>query len=107
MEEITIRGNGIPREIIYGYELSEKEKKEFDWADDIDTMAFFKYKDWIYSLSEIMAINNAVHNPNPLEWQKGYDGYMGDSFFSGILVKFGSNNFPDDTDYIRVYSFYC
>ena len=106
MEELTIIGNGMPREILYGYDLSEKEKEEFDWLDDIDCSPFFRYRGTVYSLNEIMAVNNPVHNPNPPEWQKGFDGYMSDSYFSGILVKFGSNDYPDDTDFIRVYRFY-
>ena len=103
---LKIIGNGIPREILYGYNLSKKEKEDFDWLDDIDCSPFFRYRGTVYSLNEIMAVNNPVHNPNPPDWQKGFDGYMGDSYFSGVLVKFGSNDLPDDTDYIRVYRFY-
>ena len=106
--EITIRGNGIPRPIIYGFDLSEKEKLKFDWMDDEEIMdsQFFKFKGQVYALSEIMAVHNPVYNPNPPEWMKNFDGYSSDSFFSGILVKFGSNDFPDDTEYIRVYTYY-
>jgi hypothetical protein len=39
--------NNKPRLIIYGFELSEKQKLEFDCLDDIDSNQFFKYKNEI------------------------------------------------------------
>lgn len=108
MDKITIVGNGIPREIIYGFELSKKEKTEFDWMDNEEIMdaQFFRFRGQLYALAEIMAVHNSVHNPNTPEWMKEFDGYMSDSFFSGILIKFGSNDFPDETECVRVYTYY-
>jgi len=106
MDKPEIIGNGVPREVIYGFQLSEKEKADFDWMDDIDDQRFFRFKGQVYAFSEIMAVHNTVHNPNPPEWMKEFDGYSSDSFFSGILIKFGSNDFPDDADCVRVYTYY-
>ena len=67
---------------------------------DADVEACFKYKGNLYFLSEIMAVNNPIYNPNPPEWMKGFDGYMSDSFFSGILIKLS-----DEGDMVKVYTF--
>ena len=79
---LEIITNHQPRPIVYGYELSEKEKKDFDYleSDDLEYNAFFKYKGQVYDLGEFMRINDN-------EDLEGWDGYSGDSYFSGTLVK--------------------
>ena len=67
--------------MIYGYELTDKQKQDFDYLDDIDSHDFVKYKDNIYDLSEFMIIEN---NDSLKDW----DGYSSDSYFSGTLVKY-------------------
>jgi hypothetical protein len=51
----------------------------------------FTYRDREYFFSEIMNIHNEIHNPNPPEWMLEFDGYMSDSYFSGILIKLIDN----------------
>jgi hypothetical protein len=67
------------RNFLYGYELSEKERRGFDWLDEegIDTGSFFRYRGNTYSLDEFMRSSMLP------EW----DGFHGDSFFSGIAIK--------------------
>lgn len=79
--------NNIPRQIIYGYELTEKQKKDFDYLDDIDNHNFIKYKGHLYDVSEFMSTYN-------MDSLKDWDGYSSDSFFSGVLIKF------IDSDYV-------
>ena len=73
--------NNVPRNMIYGYELTDKQKQDFDYIADIDSHDFVKYKDNIYDLSEFMRIEN---NDNLKDWH----GYSSDSYFSGTLVKY-------------------
>ena len=73
--------NNQPRQLIYGYELTEKQRQDFDYLEDIDGNNFVKYKGNIYDVSEFMS----THNMDSL---KGWDGYSSDSFFSGILIKY-------------------
>ena len=63
--------NEVPQDVL---------DNELDWCDDED--GFFKYRDWYYSLSEFMRIDEN----NPFR-TFGYDGYKGDSCFSGVLIK--------------------
>ena len=44
--------NNVPRNMLYGYELPEKIKAEFDYVDDIESSDFIKYKGMYISLSD-------------------------------------------------------
>lgn len=67
---LTIRTNNVPRDIQY-------EKPE--WSDDIEEC--FDYKGERYWLSEFMRTDG-------MSELKGWDGYMNDSFFSGIVIRY-------------------
>ena len=81
MSNIKIMTNNKPRQLIYGYELTDKQKQDFDYIEDINSHDFVKYKNNIYDLSEFMRIEN---NDSLKDW----DGYSSDSYFSGTLVKY-------------------
>lgn len=107
MSELRIITNGHSRPILYGWELTDKEKKEFDWIDNSETLSwedaeFFRYKGWVYCLSDMMRVDR--HSPFYPEW----DGYESDSFFSGIVVKYPKEEWGDiDTDFVVVGWYYC
>ena len=85
--------NNIPRQLIYGYELTDKEKSNFDYLDDIDNHNFVKYKGFIYDVGEFMRIDNN-------DALKDWNGYSSDSYFSGVLIKF------IDSDYVLMARYY-
>ena len=92
MEKITIVTNNHWRNFLYGYELPEKVKKDFDWMDkeELETSNFVKYHNCYYSLQDFMSFHNTVHYgkaPEKGTFGYGYDGYNSDSFFSGVLIK--------------------
>ena len=93
---MIIKCNNKPRQKIYGYQLTDKQKAEFDYINDIDSHDFFVYKGEIYDPYDFMRVCD-WHN-NPFD---GYHGYISESFFSGILIKF-----CEDSDYIIVASYY-
>lgn len=95
MSDCTIRTNWIPRQLLYGYELSEKERKGFDYVEDIDNAGFVRYRGELYDISEFMWTTNAA--PFDAYWH----GYAADSFFSGVLI-----HLCEDSDYV-VMGFYC
>jgi len=92
--KIEIIGNGHEKPLLHWFELTEKEKQEFDY-DGMEEDSFFRYKNWIHTLSDIMRIDK-----NMPEFMQAFDGYSPDSFFSGILVKL-----TEDSDYIKVYTY--
>lgn len=81
MSNIKIMTNNKPRQLVYGYELTDKQKQDFDYIEDIDSHDFVKYKNNIYDLSEFMRVENN-------DSLKGWEGYSSDSYFSGTLVKY-------------------
>jgi hypothetical protein len=94
-----IRTNNVPRPVIYGYELSEKERAELDYLDWSNEMeggfcsTFVRYKDWVYDLGDCMVI---VDHQLPADSElKGWNGYWGESYFSAVLIKF-----CEDPDYV-------
>lgn len=84
--------NNQPRLLLYGYELTDKEKQDFDYLEDIDSHSFLKYKGTIYDAGEFMRVDN--------DYLKGWDGYSSDSYFSGVLIKY------IDSDHVIVARYY-
>ena len=68
--------NNVPRNMIYGYELTDKQKQDFDYIDDIDSHDFVKYKGMVFDVSEFMITE-----------LEGWDGVSGQSYFNGYLIK--------------------
>jgi hypothetical protein len=83
---ITVKTNNVPRDLIYGHELSEKEAKEFDYIDSEDMLShqFFRFKGQVYDASDFMRATDIAD-------LKGWDGYASDSYFSGTVIKFVDN----------------
>lgn len=75
-------------DVLSGYELTAKERKEFDYLDDEEIMAprFFRYRGQVYDLGEFMRV------PKDQPWAgvniRSWDGYVSDSYFSGVVVRF-------------------
>lgn len=80
MSELQIVTNNHINTFLYGYELPDKVKPDFNYLEDIDSCNFIKYKNIYYDLSEFMRIENNSD-------LAGWDGYSSDSFFSGVLIK--------------------
>jgi hypothetical protein len=82
--------NNIPRNLIYGYELTDNEKIDFDYIDNenIDTENFIKYKGAIYHTGDMMAIN--ARELFPLGFNE-WHAYESQSFFNGVLFKFSDD----------------
>jgi len=96
--ELTIRTNNHWREFVQGYELTETEQEEFDFLDWNDPdgsgprATFIRYKGELY-YDEFQRINPMwkLHYPDD---QSGFDtwhGYMSDSYFSGLLIRYSED----------------
>jgi hypothetical protein len=86
MAEMTIKTNNVPRDVVYWYELTEKERAEFDYIETDDEQSeatFFRYKGEAYDLGEFLRWDNPA-SPTRGNW----DGYRSDSYFSGLAVRY-------------------
>lgn len=89
----TIRTNNVPRPIIYGFDLTPNERAEFDFLDwgepgfAAEGDQFFRYKGRVYYLGNFMRIKNPGTTPPSDDPFWNWDGYAGDSYFSGLVVK--------------------
>ena len=98
MNELKIITNNHTRPVLFWYELTPKEKAEFDWLLTSSTLTpddaeFVRYKWSVYCLSDIERANRDIF--------PGWDGYASDSFFSGILFKYHREEWGEiDTDHV-------
>lgn len=81
---MTIKTNHKPRPIIYGFELTPKERADFDYYDseELDHASFFRYKGQVYDLSEFQRITPCDDSP-VTKWH----GIMITSYFSSLLIR--------------------
>lgn len=69
-------------EIINFHELTENEKSSLCDYEGYEDSSFFRYRENVYDLSDFMKIGHSLNDP-----MKDFDGYRGDSFFSGLVIK--------------------
>ena len=89
---VVIKTDNKWRNLIYGYELPVKWRKEFDWIkndEEYENTNFAKYRGWVYNIDEFMSIPRGVGAGFP-EFH-AWDGYMSDTAFSGVLIKLSSD----------------
>ncbi len=92
MGEVTVITNNVPRDIIDAWELGTKERAAFDYLDwdkiekGEDSASFIRYKGELYDLGDFMRVERSGY---PIyDWMNKWDGYISDTFFSGILVRY-------------------
>jgi hypothetical protein len=78
----------------YGYEVPKSiYNNDYDYLDDCDkTDGWIKYRNSWYHISDFMSCHNQIHSPNNPWLKFGYDGYLSDSYFSGVLIKLSDDN---------------
>lgn len=89
---MKITTNNKPRQLIYGYDLPEKLKAEFDYysRDDLNDATFFKYKGQYYDIDQFVRCDI-----------EGWQGCHNDTYFSGLFIKF-----TDDLESVIVAQYY-
>ena len=73
---------------LYGYELPESVRADFDYidSDEFDAHDFIKYRGSYYDSGEFMRVPESA-NDGMDKWH----GYHSDSYFSGVLVRFSDD----------------
>lgn len=84
---MNIKTNNHRRQFKYRYEVPEKViQDQFSHLSDDDIDGFIFYRDYWYHTSDFMRISADA----PINFNK-YNGYLSDSFFSGILINISSD----------------
>lgn len=90
---LNIITNNQYRELLDSHDVPKKVLKDnFDHLEECDH-GFFKYRGNWYHISDFLRVNHDQFTD--------YDGYLSDSFFSGVLVKFS-----DCGDAVKIARFY-
>lgn len=92
---LEIITNNQPRNLVCGHELTDDEKAQFSYLDDIDSHNFVKFKCRVLDPDEFM-----VTSPEGefSEWS----GVHNETFYSGILIKY-----TEDREQVIMGSYYC
>lgn len=79
---LQITTNNVPRLLLDWAELTDRERRDFDWIENPDESgeSFFRYRGAVYCLSEFM---RTPADSGLEDW----DGYHSETYFSGILVR--------------------
>ena len=88
----TIKSDHKWRNLLYGYELPKKQRKEFDYIksdEEFETRNFAKYHGQYYDINEFQRIPTTTEITFK-EFAK-WDGYMNDTYSSGVLIKLSSD----------------
>lgn len=97
LNKVELYGNNHLVPTLYFWELTDKEKKEFDYykseEDAENNFMGFRYKGRVYDLANFSRVSDK-------ELSRYADGILNDTFFSGILVKLM------DEGFVKVYTFY-
>ena len=88
MTDLKIKTDHKWRNLLYGYELPQKVRKDFDYLTDEEyaTRNFPKYRGYYYDVGEFERIPELAEAP-----MKQWHGYQSDSYFSGILIRFSED----------------
>lgn len=87
MSELKIITNHRPRELLRWYDLTDKERAEFDYIDTEqrqEEAEFVRYRGATYDLHDMERGLGMAKMPPQFS---GWDNYASDSFFSGILIR--------------------
>ena len=95
MSNIQVITNHQLRPLIWGMDLTEQERSEFDYLEQDELMVheFIRYKGNVYDIGEF--------DRAPESLAHFFDGVLSDSYFSGVLVKY-----VDDESVIMA-RYYC
>ena len=116
MSKLTIVTNNVPRDVLYGYQMSHRVlKEEFDIEtesmndDEISnlcSMQFVKFWGVWYDLQDFITTSPCPWNNGLPEEFLDWHGYAGDSLFSGTLLKYVRDDDMMDFDRVVMATYY-
>ena len=94
MSTLTVTTNHQPRELVSLADIPARYADDFDYFDEDEKYSprLFKYRGYYYDAHEFLRAEDFP----------GWNGQHGESYFSGVLIKW-----VDDCDRIIVGRYYC
>lgn len=108
-DAIRIVTNNVPRFTVDAYELTPGERAEHDYLNwpaidaGEDSATFVRYLGHLYYLGDFTAHYGISRKARLPDAFSGWDGYLSDSYFSGVLIRFPN---PDDGDTVIMGRFF-
>jgi hypothetical protein len=78
---LRVYSNMHGRDTLSWEDLTDAERKQFDYRDADDGAEFVRYRGWTYDLSDTERACDILA-------KLGWDGQHGDSYFSGVVFRF-------------------
>lgn len=91
----TVKTNNVPRATFSGYELTDKEKAEFDYytPEELGDASFFRYKGNVYDVGEFLLAPESL---------QPWHGHSPTNYFSGVVIRY-----TDDMESVIVGVYWC
>lgn len=91
---MKITTNNIPRPLLPLTDLPEKARKDFDYLgpDEAYDCRLVQYKGIWYDVYDSMRCPGAEAPQASRDAFAGWDGYISDSYFSGVLFRFADDD---------------
>ena len=84
--------NRIPRPLLPLTDLPKGATRDFQYIEDPHEYRLVQYKGEWYDVYDSMTCPGAVATDDTRHAFAGWDGYISDSFFSGVLFKFADED---------------
>ena len=93
MKQLDIITDHKWKNLMYDYEIPKNVIDDYDWLDEDEKCdGWIKYRKTWYHLSDFMSCHNQIYSPNNPFKDLCFDGYLNDSFFSGVLIKLSDDS---------------
>lgn len=102
MPDITVRSNFHKIDVICGWQLTDKEKREFTYStlSDLHEASFFRYKGRVHDMENFTIFQDG-NRPAAF---KNWEAYSNDTYSSGLVIRFA----PDTNfECIQVGYWFC
>jgi hypothetical protein len=94
---VRVITNNVPRDVIDAWELTPKEREDFDYLDwaaierGEDSATFVRAWGTLYDLGEFSADWGITRGSGLPEHLKGWDGYLSESAFTAVVIRYVDN----------------
>lgn len=89
---MNITTNRIPRPLACLHDLPRSAAGDFDYIDDAYELRLVQYKGVWYDVYDSMRCPGAEAPEATRHAFAGWDGYISDSYFSGVLFRFADDD---------------